>query len=193
MQTESENPVTSDPKPILVPGHEAADRLERDRKLLLAEFGGRAEDALTAPYTVAGGPLGDFCESLHDLVAHVLMWDEINLAVLAEARQGRAHWSLDPRWESRDAGMRLNASGVAAGRELPTALLVHRFTTARDALVAEIQSYGADGWAQPLDPAPGGHEHSIGSLAQYVMTVPGAIPFWHAAIHLNQLPEVATP
>jgi hypothetical protein len=33
--------------------------------------------------------LGDFCESLHDLVAHVLMWDEINLAVLAEAAAGR--------------------------------------------------------------------------------------------------------
>jgi alpha/beta hydrolase fold len=35
---------------------------------------------------VTAGPLGDFCDSLHDLVAHVLMWDEINLAVEAGRR-----------------------------------------------------------------------------------------------------------
>lgn len=39
---------------------------------------------------LASGSLGDFCESLRDLVAHVLMWDEINLAVVTEAAAGRS-------------------------------------------------------------------------------------------------------
>ena len=140
---------------------------------------------------MAGGPLGDFCESLGDLVAHVLMWDEISLAVLTEARIGRQHWSLDPRWETREAGQALNRAGVAAGRALPVALLLHRFAAAQDALLAELRSYSEEAWRAPLaagigvDAAP-----SMGALAAYVMTVPKTAPYWHAAIHLRRLPDV---
>ncbi len=97
---------------------EASGRLRADHELLLARVAGLAEDQLAASYRVASGPLGDFCDSLHDLLAHVLMWDEINLAVLSEATAGRAHWSLDPRWETPEAGRLLNRGGVAAARSL---------------------------------------------------------------------------
>ncbi len=98
---------------------EASGRLRADHELLLARVAGLAEDQLAASYRVASGPLGDFCDSLHDLLAHVLMWDEINLAVLSEATAGRAHWSLDPRWETPEAGRLLNRGGVAAARQGP--------------------------------------------------------------------------
>jgi hypothetical protein len=55
------------------------------------------------------------------------MWDEISLAVLSEAAAGRTHWSLDPLWETVDAGQRLNPGGVAAGRRIPASLLLHRY------------------------------------------------------------------
>ena len=106
------------------------------------------------------------------------MWDEINLAVLAEAGSGRRHWSLDPRWETSEAGLRLNRSGVAAGREIPADLLLHRFAMVRDALLSQVRTYAADDWSA----------HS-GPLAEYVMTVPNHDPYWHAAIHLKQLGE----
>jgi len=164
---------------------EAVRRTDADRKLLTEEIAGRSEEALVAPYTVNAGPLGDACDSLRDLVAHVLMWDEISLAVLTEARAGRRHWSLDPRWETREAGQMLNTSGVAAGRELPVGLLLHRFMSAGEALLAELQSNSEEGWRSPapvdLDP-----RRSMGSLAQYVMTVPGQRSYWHAAIHLHR-------
>src|SRR5215470_4425295 len=101
---------------IIVPYEEAISRLWADHDLLFARAEGLTEAQLAASYRLATGPLGDFCESLHDLVAHVLMWDEINLAVLAEAAAGRLHWSLDPQWETSDAGRMLNRSGVEAGR-----------------------------------------------------------------------------
>jgi Mycothiol maleylpyruvate isomerase N-terminal domain len=173
----------------ILPVDEAVRRTELDRNLLTEEVDRHPEQTLTAPYTVAGGRLGDACESLRDLVAHVLMWDEINLAVLTEAGRARRHWSLDPRWETSQAGQRLNASGVAAGLELPVPLLLHRFAAVRDALLAELRSHTEDRWRTPvaLDPGPA---RSIGSLAQYVMTVPRAAPYWHAAIHLGKLAEV---
>lgn len=173
--------------PVL-PIDEAVRRTELDRRLLTEEVDGHQEQALTAPYRVAAGPLGDSCESLRDLVAHVLMWDEINLAVLTEAREARKHWSLDPQWETREAGQMLNAAGVAAGRRLPVRLLLHRFATVRDALLAELQNYTDEEWHAPvlLDVRSA---HSVGSLAQYVMTVPRAAPYWHAAIHLGKLAE----
>ena len=68
----------------IVPAEEASRRLRADHDVLLAEVDELAEEQLAATYHLASGPLGDFCESLHDLVAHVLMWDEINLAVLTE-------------------------------------------------------------------------------------------------------------
>ena len=164
---------------------EAVRRTDVDRRLLTDEIAGRSDAALVTPYTVHAGPLGDACESLRDLVAHVLMWDEISLAVLTEARAGRQHWSLDPRWETRDAGQMLNSSGVAAGRELPVGPLLHRFASAREALLAELRSYSEEEWGTPtsvdLDPRP-----SMGSLAQYAMTVPGHHSYWHAAIHLRR-------
>jgi len=170
----------------IVPVAEAVRRTELDRRLLMDEIAGRSDEALVAPYTVNAGPLGDACDSLRDLVAHVLMWDEISLAVLTEARAARRHWSLDPRWETREAGQMLNASGVAAGRELPVGLLLHRFTSAREALLAELRSYSKEEWHTPL-PVDLEPRRSVGSLAEYVMTVPGQHSYWHAAVHLHRL------
>ena len=182
--------VLDNPKAVL-PVEEAVRRTELDRGLLMDEvirLSGDSGEALTSPYRVAGGPLGDSCDSLRDLVAHVLMWDEINLSVLTEARLGRIHWSLDPQWETRAVGRNLNASGVTAGRVLPVALLLQRFGVARDALLAELRSYPHEQWLAPFSPALG-LKFSPGSLAQYVMTVPQAAPYWHAAIHLDELDE----
>ena len=170
----------------VVSAAEAVRRTKLDRRLLTDEIAGRSDEALAAPYTVNAGPLGDACDSLRDLVAHVLMWDEISLAVLTEARAVRRHWSLDPRWETREAGQMLNASGVAAGRELPVGLLLHRFASVHDALLAELGSYSEAEWHAPV-PFDADTGRSVGSLAQYVMTVPRQHPYWHAAIHLRRL------
>ncbi|MCM0673318.1 DinB family protein [Micromonospora phytophila] len=169
---------------------ETMRRLAADRDVLMDRIADRTEEELSAGYRVRGGPLGDFCESLRDLVAHVLMWDEINLAVLAEARQGRAHWSLDARWEEPQVGTRLNRSGVMAGRELPVELVVHRFQVVRGALIDDLSRYDEERWSAPVD-LPGGRSRSMSELAQYVMTVPGHEPYWHAAIHLGELAAAA--
>ena len=168
---------------------EASRRLRADHDVLLAEVSDLAPDQLAAAYQLASGPLGDFCESLHDLVAHVLMWDEIDLAVLAEAAAGRAHWSLDPRWETAEAGRLLNRSGVQAGRQLPADLLLHRLRTVHDAVLKELARHEGRAWTDAGQiPALA---QGIGGLAQKVWTAPGQPAFWHAAIHLNQLPPAS--
>ncbi|HKE51370.1 MAG TPA: hypothetical protein VKE25_07660 [Actinomycetes bacterium] len=170
---------------------EAIRRIETDRGLLMQEVDLHSAEALVAPYRMASGPLGDFCESLRDLVGHVLMWDEINLAVLTEAGLGRAHWSLDPYWETPEAGRQLNRFGVIAAGQLPVDLLLHRFAVVRDALLAELRGQTGQRWDTDirldLDPP-----RSVGALTQYVMTVPGTAPYWHAAIHLRRLADVGS-
>src|SRR6266568_1005369 len=164
----------------IVSAEEARRRLKADHDLLLAGVNELAGEQLAATYQLASGPLGDFCESLHDLVAHVLMWDEINLAVLTEAVASRVHWSLDPRWETTEAGRLLNRSGVEAGRQLPAGLLLHRLRAVRDAVLGELGRYEGQAWtgAGQLPSLARG----IGGLAQKVWTVPGQPAFWHAAI-----------
>ena len=170
----------------IVPVDEASSRLRADHKVLLAQVSDLSAEQLAAAYQLASGPLGDFCESLHDLVAHVLMWDEINLAVLTEAAAGRAHWSLEPRWETPEAGRVLNRSGVHAGRQLPASLLVHRLRTVHEAVLGELARHDGRAWTGAGQiPALA---RGIGGLAQKVWTAPGQPAFWHAAIHLNQLP-----
>jgi hypothetical protein len=167
-----------------LPMSEAAHRIRTDHDLLLRRLAGLSPEELAAGYQVASGPLGDFCESLHDLLAHVLMWDEISLAVLTEARAGREHWSIDPRWETPEVGRMLNRAGVIAGRELPASLLMHRLLSARDALLTEIQAYPESQWqAAESDRGPSG----VGAFAQYAMTVPGKPAYVHAALHLDEL------
>jgi len=175
---------------VLLTIDEAARRIDRDRGLLDTAVQDAPPGSLTAEYQVTGGPLGDFCESLHDLVAHVLMWDEINLAVLSETRAARAHWSLDARWERPEIGRMLNRAGVAAGREVPSDLLLHRFASVRTALLDELNALTDEQWSGSPELA---HEAagSLGGLMQYVMTVPNQQPYWHAAIHLGQLASVA--
>lgn len=173
----------------IVSAEQAGRRLRSDHDVLLAEVHELAEEQLAASCHPATGPLGDFCESLHDLVAHVLMWDEINLAVLTEVSAGRAHWSLDPRWETPEAGRLLNRSGVQAGRQLPASLLLHRLRAVQDAVLGELARYEGQAWTRAGQmPALA---RGIGGLAQRVWTVPGQPAFWHAAIHLNQLPLVS--
>jgi hypothetical protein len=164
----------------------AVARMRHDRQLLIDAVNGHSEAELRADFRVDAGPLGDFCESLHDLVAHVLTWDEINLAVLAEATRGRRHWSLDPRWETPEAGRALNRAGVIGGRAIPSELLVHRYREASDALLAELDEMDGPRWEDwvPFDPS-----RTIGSLVEYAMTVPRQPPYWHAAIHLGAVPE----
>ncbi|MGY0232211.1 hypothetical protein [Longispora urticae] len=145
-----------------LPLAEAVSRLTADRALLLDTLDAHPDPH--APYAMAGT---DPCESLHDLLAHVLMWHEINLAVLTEARAGRRHWSLDPRWETPEAGRALNLGGVLAGRELSTGMLLHRFDRASAALLDVLDE-------QHLE------------LAQYVMTGYNE-PYRHAAYHLKPL------
>jgi len=157
-----------------------------DRRLLAAKVENLAEDELVAPYRVRGGPLGDFCDSLRDLVAHVMMWDEISLAVLTEARFGRVHWSLDERWETPSSGQALNLAGVMAGRELPVELLLHRFEAVCDALNDELSRYDEEQWTAPF-PLDHPKATSTGAFAQYVLSIPDQSPYWHAAIHLGEL------
>ncbi len=59
-------------------------------------------------------PAGRGQISVLGLVQHVAMWDEIVLAILSEARHGRAHWSLDRLWAPVEAGRALNVGGVEA-------------------------------------------------------------------------------
>lgn len=168
--------------------HEATRRLRTDRRLLLDEVADLSDEELAAEYRVASGPLGDFCTSLHDLVAHVLMWDEINLAVLSEAAAGREHWSLDDRWSTADIGRRLNLGGVEAGRHLPGSLLLHRFRTVHAALLDELGRLTERTWTEP-GPTPSLAE-GLGSLAQREFSVPGRPAYCHAAIHLDRLAAV---
>jgi hypothetical protein len=114
------------------------------------------------------------------------MWDEINLAVLTEAAASRVHWSLDPRWETPEAGLVLNRSGVEAGRLLPASLLLHRLRAVQDAVLGELACYEGQAWTD-AGQIPS-LTRGIGGLAQKVWTVPGQPAFWHAAIHLNHLP-----
>jgi hypothetical protein len=161
----------------------AAELIQLDQELLLSRVEGKSEDELRAPYDVTAGPLGDFCNSLHDLVAHVLMWDEINLAVLRDAKVGRLHWSLDPRWETAEIGQALNLGGVEAGRRIPPELVLHRFRSVGAALVAEISQYDDAAWADPS--TGGGFDGGVGALAEYVSTTPDGFLFAHAARHLQ--------
>ncbi|ADB35682.1 hypothetical protein Kfla_6690 [Kribbella flavida DSM 17836] len=159
----------------------AAKLIQADHQLLLDRLASVPE--LRAPYRVEDGPLGHFCDSLHDLVAHILMWDEITLAVLLEAAAGRSHWSLAPEWETAEAGSALNAGGVAAGRHLPSELLVDRMSSVADALVDEVLRYDGPAWS---DPATGGpFDGSIGALAEYFATPIDGKPYEHVGRHLG--------
>ncbi|MEH1124406.1 DinB family protein [Micromonospora sp. CPCC 206061] len=162
-------------EPLLVLSlDEARQQIVADHRLLTELVKDRAEDELTAPYPVDGRPLGDSCESLRDLVAHVLMWDEINLAVIAEMTRGRRHWSQDPWWEEPAIGRLLNAAGVAAGRVLPVELLLSRFDVVHRAMVDELSRHDDEAW-----------QAGLGALVQPAMTVPGQRPYRHAALHLG--------
>jgi hypothetical protein len=165
----------------LLPVDEAARRIANDHDILLRRLDGRSPDELAADYQIGSGPLGDFCESLHDLLAHVLMWDEISLAVLTESRAGREHWSLDARWETPEVGRLLNHAGVLAGREIPAELLLHRLRTTHHALLTEIGGYTESEWRSADD------SRSVGAVAQHAMTVPSQPAYVHAAIHLGEL------
>lgn len=150
--------------------------IRADHDLLLDRIDGLSESELTEPYRPHDGPLGHFCDSLHDLAAHVLMWSEISLDVLHEARSGRRHWSIEPRWETADVGSALNRAGVRAGRELPSQLIIERLRWVRDAFDAEIASIPRAEW----DGAKG-----VGTTLYEAMTPPGSSPYAHASLHLG--------
>jgi hypothetical protein len=102
------------------------------------------------PLAPAGrGPI-----SVLDLVQHVAMWDEIVLAILSEARRGRAHWSLQRLWAPAEAGRALNVGGVEAGRLLPPELVVHRFASVRQSLITAIDEVPDAEWTGGLSSTP---------------------------------------
>lgn len=155
----------------------AARRFRADHDTLLRVVEGRTDFELAAAYRICGERAGTYCDSLHDLIAHVLMWDEMALGVLMDASRGRTHWLLDPEYDSPAVRTQLDWSGVAAGRHLPAWLLLHRLVTTRDALTRELAAVGERVWAGPA-----------GSVVEAALTADGAPAFWHAAHHLKQLP-----
>lgn len=160
---------------------EAAELLLADHELLFGEIEGLDDERLHDEYRLDDGPLGHFCDSLHDLMAHILMWDEVTLAALREAAAGRRHWSLDPRWETAAAGRSLNLGSVQAGRHIPAELLEHRLRNVLDALLAEIRGYDERAWSDGITC----YGYSIGALAEYAATPPDASPYVHVVRHLT--------
>jgi hypothetical protein len=69
---------------------------------------------------------------------------------------------------------------------VPVGLLLHRFASVREALLAQLRSYSDEEWRTPV-PVDLDSRRSMGSLAEYVMAVPGQHSYWHAAIHLHRL------
>jgi len=163
----------------------AGNALTVDRRDLLAAVDDAASHPPIAYTTFWEHPL-----TALDLVAHVLAWDEINLAVLAEARRGRPHWSLDRDWETREAGRAINRSGVLMGRELGATLTLHRFEAVRAAFLDAIAEVPVAEWAAELPFRHGGDTpQTLGGLCHYVNT-PEADPtrtaaYRHAAVHLG--------
>ena len=173
-----------DPSSDFMNRETACVALEVDRDLLLA-----AIESDVAP-EISHNPLGADSMTVIDLASHVLMWDEIVLAVLTEARAGRMHWSLDAQWETREAGRALNVGGVAAGRQWAPELVVHRFRAVREALVSELRSLSDEEWHAPLAFAHSGTlPQTLAGLSYYVST-PEADPtrsriYQHATVHLG--------
>jgi hypothetical protein len=84
----------------IVTPEEAIGRLRADHDLLLARVTGLTGARLRAGYRPASGPLGDFCESLHDLIAHVLMSSTVTAA-------GTGRWpAASPGWSTGSAAWR---------------------------------------------------------------------------------------
>ena len=162
----------------------ACEALTADRDHLLAAV------AASTPPRIHHNPLGDDPMSVTDLVIHVSMWDEIVLGVLTEAVAGRAHWYVDPRWEARECGRALNAGGVAAGRLLPGPLVVERFRTVRDALIAATAAVDPGLWHKDLPfRHPGEEPQTLAGLCYHV-NMPEADPtqskvYQHASVHLG--------
>jgi hypothetical protein len=99
------------------------------------------------------------------------MWDEIVLAILSEARHGRAHWSLDRLWAPVEAGRALNVGDVEAGRLLPPELVVHRFGSVRQALIAAIDEVPDVEWTGGLAFRHDGEEpQTLSGLCQFAST-----------------------
>jgi hypothetical protein len=169
----------------------ACAALAYDRDRLLEALA--REEAVPGSVAIRHDPLapaGRGPISVPDLVQHVAMWDEIVLAILSEARHGRAHWSLDPQWAPVEAGRALNVGGVEAGRLLPAELVVHRFRSVREALIAAIDEVPDEEWAGGLSFRHDGEEpQTLSGLCHYAST-PEADPtrtrtYRHACVHLG--------
>lgn len=164
----------------------AALRTDRDH-LLAALDEGRPAGAEQA---IVHNPLRGAPMTLMDLVTHVCMWDEIVLAVIFEARRGRAHWYLEPSWETVEAGRALNVGGIHAGREIPSKLSRHRFVSVRNALVSAIAEIPEPEWNAELPFRHSGWEPQTLSGLSYKINTPEADPdrvliYQHATVHLG--------
>lgn len=162
----------------------ACRALVADRDHLVAAL------AADTPPTIHHNPLGDDPMSLTDLVVHVSMWDEIVLGVLTEAQAGRAHWYVDPRWETRDCGRALNVGGVDAGRRLPAPLVHDRFRVVRDALIAATAAVDPGLWHKALPFRHSGPEPQTLAGLCFKVNMPEADPtrskvYQHATVHLG--------
>lgn len=155
----------------------AARRITADHDILLAEAEGLLGAELAAPYRVDGQRSGEFCDSLHDLLAHILMWDELALAVLSEARGGRLHWLVDARATSPEVATQISQAAAVAAGLLPPWLILHRLVSARDALTAEVGRVAPADW-----------DGIIGRCFAEALTASGGPAFWHAAQHLRKVP-----
>lgn len=162
----------------------ACAALETDRDHLLAALDSDRE------VEIVHNPFRSAPMTLIDLLAHVCMWDEIVLAVISEARRGRAHWYLAPSWETVEAGRALNVGGIHAGREIPPELRRHRFVSVRNAVISGIREVPGEEWKAELPFRHSGWEPQTLSGLSYKINTPEADPdrvliYQHATVHLG--------
>lgn len=142
-------------------------------------------DALTPeemllPDTVEYGLYSDQHLSFKDLLAHLVTYEAMTVAMMAAWARGIKHPGIEAMRDYRES-VRIHYGGIAERRDLPLPQVLDEAETTRTALMQAIRDTSDEAWHAPFPTEPG---LDLGGAVEIILVAPPRPPYRHLPVHV---------
>lgn len=123
--------------------------------------------------------------SFKDLLAHLMSYEELSLAALADWRAGKKHWAIDTLQNEREA-IRVHFEGIAARKPHPLAQVIGDWQRFQAEIVREIREMSDTEWKSP-PPFANSYPLDLSGVFEIIICAPPRPPYRHLPVHIPNI------
>lgn len=163
-----------------IPRHVALRELAAEHAAVRALTAALTPEEMMLPNTVEYGLYSDQQLSFKDLLAHLITYEAMTVAMMTAWAQGIKHPSIDAMRDYRES-VRIHYGGIAERRAHSLRQVLDEAENTRTAVMRAISETTDEAWHTPFPTDPG---LDLGGAVEIILVAPPRPPYRHLPVHV---------